>query len=593
MTESSDNIFKLFKQLWKHFSDQRKFQLSLLLFLMILTAFAEIFSLGAVIPFLAVLIDPASVFENPTMQPVLLLLNINSPDELLLPLTLAFAAAALIAGAMRLLQAWANVRVSFAVGSDLGISVYRRTLYQPYSVHVSRNSSSIINAVITKVLHVVANGLSAAITMITSVFILLSIMGTLLLINPVVAMSAFAGFGFTYAVIILITRKRLKDNGNLIAKESNLLVKSLQEGLGGIRDILLDGSQEVYSDIYGKTVIPLYRAQGSNRFIGQSPRFLIESIGMVLIATLAYFLVGQPGGISKAIPLLGALAFGAQRMLPILQQFYFSWSTIQGVIASMQDVLELLEQPMPEQQELTKDPLQFKKTIELRNLDFQYNPDAGRVIRDANLMIPKGSKVGFIGETGSGKSTMLDIIMALLQPTKGQLIVDGNVIDDQTGKAWQYNIAHVPQSIFLSDNSVEENIAFGVPTEKIDHERVKWAASHAQINRVIETLPNQYNTLVGENGVRLSGGQRQRIGIARALYKNTDVIIFDEATSALDNQTEADVMQAIEELHEQLTVLIIAHRLTTLKNCDMIVELDKGKIKRKGTFKEILGSISI
>lgn len=588
MSKSEDKILNLLKRLWEHFEARRKLHFAFLLVLMVFTAFAEVFSLSAVLPFLAVMTDPKSVFENTTIQPVLTLLNITTPEGLLLPMTMAFGCAAIIAGAMRLLQTWANVRVSFDTGADLGMSVYRRTLYQPYSVHVARNSSAIINAVISKVYNVVSNALSVT-TIITSGIILFSIMATLIVIEPLVALSAFGGFGLTYLVVIAITRKRLKDNGILIARQSDLVAKSLQEGLGGIRDVIIDGSQEVYCDVYGRALYPSYRAQGNNRFIGMSPRFGIEAIGMVMIATLAYFLVGEPGGVVKAIPVLGALAFGAQRMLPALQQLYAAWTTLQGNAASMKDVLELLEQPLPEENDAKRNSVQFRNTIELRKLHFQYTPDGSEVMRDINLLIPKGNKVGFIGETGSGKSTMLDIVMALLQPTSGNLLVDDTIIDKQTEKAWQCNIAHVPQSIFLSDSSIEENIALGVPTEKIDHQQVQWAASQAQIDEVIKKLPNRYKTLVGERGVRLSGGQRQRIGIARALYKKTDVIIFDEATSALDNQTEAAVMQAIDDLSEELTVLIIAHRLTTLSTCDMIVELENGHIKRTGTYEEIVG----
>jgi ATP-binding cassette, subfamily B, bacterial PglK len=588
MPKSEDNIIHLLMQLWHHFSRRRKVQFAVLLVLMAFTAFAEIFSLGSVLPFLAVLTNPGSLFEHPAMQPILTLLNITSPEGMLLPLTLVFGGAALTAGAMRLLQAWANMRVSFAAGADLSIAVYRRTLYQSYSVHASRNSSTIIAAVSSKTGVVISSGIIPVIAIVTSGVILLSIMSTLILINPVTALSAIAGFGLTYAVIIALTRKRLNDNGILISRKSSLGVKLIQEGLGGIRDVLIDGSQEVYCDVYGRTVSSLRRAQGNSGFIGQSPRFGIEAIGMILIAAFAYWLVGQPGGFAKAIPVLGTLAFGAQRMLPALQQLYSAWSSLQGNVASLNDVIELLQQPLPEQQNPEGNALPFRDAIELRNLHFRYNPDGPEVMRDINLAIPKGSKIGFIGATGCGKSTLLDIIMGLLQPTHGNIQVDGTTIDAQTRRAWLRNIAHVPQSIFLSDSSIEENIAFGVPFEMIDHERVKWAALQAQINGDVESWPKQYKTFVGERGVRLSGGQRQRIGVARALYKQANVIIFDEATSALDNQTEVAVMQAIEEMHEELTVLIIAHRLTTLRNCDMIVELDNGTIKATGTYEEII-----
>jgi len=274
----------------------------------------------------------------------------------------------------------------------------------------------------------------------------------------------------------------------------------------------------VYCDVYGRAVFPLRRAQGNNQFINQSPRFGIEAIGMILIASLAYWLVGQPGGFAKAVPILGTLAFGAQRMLPALQQVYGSWTSLLGNAASLKDVLELLEQPVPEYlSRAGAADMQFEKEISLRNLSFRYAPDAPEVLAGIDLLIPKGSRVGFIGSTGSGKSTLLDIVMGLLSPTSGTLQVDNAVLTPENQRAWQRHIAHVPQSIFLADSSIEENIAFGVPKEKIDHERVRLAAKQAQIAGVIESMPKQYKTFVGERGVRLSGGQRQRIGIARAL----------------------------------------------------------------------------
>jgi len=590
ISKSGDNLLSQIKQLWAHFSHRRKVQFAALLVLMGFNVFTEIFRLGAVLSFLAVMTDPESLFKNPVMQPVLTLFNITSPEGMLLPLTLTLGVAAVMAATMRLVQAWANMRVSFATGAELSISVYRRTLYQPYSVHVSRNSSTIINAVSSKTVNVISGTVIPAVNAVISTVILLSIMATLIIVDPVIAFSTFVGFGVIYAVVVALTRKRLINNGILIARESDQLVKSLQEGLGGIRDVLIDGSQELYSNIYSRSVFPLRRAQGNNSFIRQCPGFVIEAIGMVLVAGLAYWLVGQSGGLATALPVLGTIVIGLQRMLPILQQLYGAWSSVQGNAAQVKDVLKLLEQPLPEQQNLEGNALPFENAIELQNVNFSYDADGPDVMRDISLAIPKGSKVGFIGATGGGKSTMLDIVMGLLEPTGGKLRVDGIVIDAQTRRSWQRNIAHVPQSIFLSDSSIEENIAFGVPVEKIDHERVRQAARQAQIDGVIESWPKHYKTFVGERGARLSGGQRQRIGIARALYKNADVIIFDEATSALDNETEVAVMRAIEALHGEITVLIIAHRLTTLRGCDMIVELTDGAIKATGTYEEIIAT---
>jgi ATP-binding cassette subfamily B protein len=561
---------------------------------MVFASFAEILSIGAVLPFLGVLTAPARVFEHPAAQPLIRALALTEPEQLLLPLSIAFGLAALMAGATRLLLLWASTRLSFATGADLSISIYRRTLYQPYSVHIARNSSEVINGISGKANGVIYSIIVPILTLISASILLSAILIALLSVDPVIALTAFGGFGLLYAFIIRITRNRLLIDSQCIARESTHVIKSLQEGLGGIRDVLIDGSQATYCQIYRNADHPLRRAQGNNVFISQSPRYGMEALGMLLIAALAYALAQQSDGIAKAIPVLGALALGAQRLLPVLQQAYAAWSTIQGGQASLQDTLELLDQPLPYYADQPAvQPLPFQQQIRLNRLSFRYHSQVPWVLKDLDLVMAKGSRIGFIGATGSGKSTLLDIVMGLLDPTEGALEIDGQPITRGNHRAWQSHIAHVPQAIFLADSTIEENIAFGVPAGQIDHERVRQVARQAQIADIIATWPKQYQTFVGERGIRLSGGQRQRIGIARALYRKADVIIFDEATSALDNETEHAVMQAIEGLSEDLTVLIIAHRLTTLKNCTQIVELGGGGIKRSGTYQDIVNPSGI
>ncbi len=563
----------------------------LLLVLMVGASFAEILSIGAVLPFLAVLTAPERIFQLPAAQPFISAAGITNASQLLLPLTITFGVAALLSGAMRLLLLWASTRLSFATGADLSISIYRRTLYQPYAVHVARNSSEVINGISTKANGVIYSIIVPLLTLISSSIMLITILLGLLTVDPYIALAAFGGFGLIYAGIIKLTQNRQLLNSQCIARESTQLIKSLQEGLGGIRDVLIDGSQGAYCQIYRNADHPLRKAQANNTFIGASPRFGIEALGMMLIALLAYALAQQPDGIAKAIPVLGALALGAQRLLPVLQGAYSSWSSIQGGQVSLCDTLELLDQPLPDYvDQPPAKPLSFQQEIELKNLSFRYTGQTPLVLSNINLAIQKGSRIGFIGLTGSGKSTLLDIIMGLLQPTAGSIEIDARPLSGNN-RAWQAHIAHVPQAIFLADSTIEENIAFGIPKGKIDHNRVKQAARQAQIADIIESWPKKYQTYVGERGIRLSGGQRQRIGIARALYKQANVIIFDEATSALDNETEQAVMQAIESLGNELTVLIIAHRLTTLKNCTQIVELADRGIRRTGTYQEIISNV--
>ena len=581
-------ISSLLKRLWHHISPRRRGQFGLLLVLMLLTSFAEILSIGAVLPFLGALTSPERIFNLPALQFFIKLLSLTKASQLILPLTITFATAALIAGVMRLVLLWASLRLSYAAGADLSHSIYSRTLYQPYAIHCARNSSEVINGISSKTGNAI-NTIIGTLSLISSTIILVAILFALLALNPTVALLAFGGFALIYAFIISLTRSRLKKNSEIYAHESTQVIKSLNEGLGGIRDVLIDGSQAIYCQIYSNADIPLRRVQGDNMFISSSPRFAMEALGMTLISVLAYSLTQEPSGIGKALPILGTLALGAQRLLPVLQQIYFSWSGIRGGQVSLQDVLELLDQPLPSYvNEPLAQPLTFKKYIGFQNVSFRYDQQSPYVLSNITFSITKGGRVGFIGETGSGKSTLLDVLMGLLQPTDGVLEIDGEVITPANYRGWQAHIAHVPQVIFLADSTVEENIAFGMPKDQIDHKRVRLAAQQAQIADTIDGWPKQYQTFVGERGIRLSGGQRQRIGIARALYKQANVIIFDEATSALDNETEQAVMDAINGLSEDFTLLIIAHRLSTLKNCTQIVELGKNGIKRVGSYQDLV-----
>jgi ATP-binding cassette, subfamily B, bacterial PglK len=556
--------------------------------LILLTSISEVLSIGAVLPFLGVITAPERIFQMTAAQPLIQALKLTEPTQLLFPITVAFVVATLIAGAMRLLLLWGNARLSLATGMDLSISVYRLTLYQPYAVHCTRNSSEVINEISNKVESAIGT-IIYIINIVSSGVIMTFILIALLSVDPFTALVAIGGFGLLYALIIRLNSSRLLINSQIVARESTNVIKSLQEGLGGIRNLLIDGNQATYCQIFHNADLQLRRVQANNLFIISSPRYIMEGLGMILIAVLAYSLAHQSGGMTTAIPILGSLALGAQRLLPMMQQVYGSCSGILGGQASLQDVIELLDKPLPDYADQPDaQRLPFKNNIRLKQLGFSYNTKPPYVLKQLNLCIAKGARIGFIGVTGSGKSTLLDIIMSLLQPTDGMLEIDGQAITPNNQRAWQAHISHVPQSIFLADSSIEENIAFGVSKDKIDHERVRQAAQQAQIADTIESWTKQYETFVGERGIRLSGGQRQRIGIARALYKKADVIIFDEATSSLDNETEQAVMQAIKGLNKDLTLLIVAHNLTTLKNCTQIVELGDGVIKRVGSYKDIV-----
>jgi ATP-binding cassette subfamily B protein len=549
---------------------------------MVVSSIVEVISLSAVLPFLGILVTPEDVYQHQVMQPMIQMLDVKSPSHLILPITIVFIAVVILSGVVRLVLLYAITRFSYAVGADFSISIYRRTLYQDFATHISRNSSEVINGIIVKISLIIGGILNPVLTLISSILLSAGIMIILFIIDPIVAVIAFFGFGVLYFGIAVYTRPKLIKNSQLIAEKSTQMIQALQEGLKGIRDILIDGSQQFYCNLYRSADLDFRRASSSNAFISASPRYIVETVGIVLIVLTFYVLSQQKDNMITIVPVLGAFVLGAQRLLPMLQQIYGSYTSIKGAHASFDDTLNLLQQSVPNYISYSKEvPMRFEKEIVLSNISFHYTSESPLIFERVNLKLKKGACVGFIGETGSGKSTLVDIIMGLLAPTHGFISIDGIPITEKNHRSWQGNIAHVPQDIYLSDRTIEENIAFGVPKEKIDLTLVKHVAKQAKISELIDSWPKQYQTFVGENGVRLSGGQKQRIAIARALYKQVEVLIFDEATSALDETTERLVMESISELKSNLTILIITHRLSTLDKCDQIIEIDKSGILSK------------
>jgi len=573
---------------WKYLDKRHKRRSVLIFILMIIVSFSEVISIGAILPFLGVLTSPELVYQNAFMQPIIQTLELSSANQLVLPLTIGFIVATLIAGVMRITLLNAINHFERVVGTDLNIDVYRNTLYQSYSDHINRNSSYIVSLITKKTDVVIRGTFRAALTLVSSVLILIGIVSVLIMINVEVALGVLGGFGLIYWGITRYTRKRRAINSQLIANEHINMIKVLQEGMGGIRDVLINASQQFYCSLFRNSDVHLRRAIADNDFIAFSPRFAIEALGMTLVAILAYYMSQGANGAEDIVPTLGAMAMGAQRLLPALQAIYSSVSNIDGSRHSLQEVLDLLSQTLPIYAEQPPAvPMSFKKEIRLNNLSFRYGENTPMVLNRINLTLTKGKSIGFIGVTGSGKSTLLDIIMGLLSPTEGVLTVDGVVVTMNNIRNWQANIAHVSQEIHLSDSTIEENIAFGQHKNNIDFNLVKQSAKRACIAELIESWPEQYKTVIGERGVRLSGGQIQRIGIARALYRKANIFVFDEATSALDSKTEKLVMDSIKDLSRNVTVLIIAHRVTTLKDCDQVVELGDSKIIRIGSYNDL------
>jgi len=586
--KTSKALGSLIMRLWGHITPMRRKQIAWFTILLLFGTLAEIISLGMVVPFLAVITSPETIFTHPWSQPFIKMLELNSPEQLILPLCLMFAFTAILSGLTRLCLLWFQTRLGNSIGNDIGSSAYRRTLYQPYKVHMARNSSEIIAALMTKVNTTIYYIIIPLFMLISSIVVVLSVLIFLFIMDPFLTFITILSVGFMYLLVILLTKKRLASNSQLVTEKTNGVAKIVQEGLGGIRDVLIDGLQETYYKIHKRIDGQLRYALSNITIMGGAPRPVIEAFSMVLICLLAYSSTSSGNDTSLLLPILGVIAMAAQRLLPLVQQGYSSWTSILGGRESLLDILELLDQPLPDY-DLSKtiSNLPFESHLSLKDLNFRYSPKEALVLKKINLKIARGSKVGFIGTTGSGKSTLLDIIMGFLAPTSGQICVDDVLLDERNQREWQSRIAHVPQTIFLTDATIAENIALGVKKKDIDWIKLKEVAEIAQISDFINKIPKGYETLIGEQGVRLSGGQRQRIGIARALYKNSDVLVFDEATSALDNDTEKSVMSAINNLDEDLTVFMVAHRLSSLENCDQIIELNEGLIERITSYDNI------
>jgi ATP-binding cassette subfamily B protein len=571
-------------ELWSYLSLRRKRQFFGIFILMILGSFAEFISIGLVMPFLGAITNPEIIFNNHYVQPFLQYFNIASEDEMLLPFVVLFSVFSIFSGMLRVFILWSISRLSYATGADLNIDIYQKALGQDYETHVSSSSSKLINVIITKTRLVVTGVIYPLLTVATSIFIASFILLLLLLVDPVVSLTSALVFGITYVLIVKLTRKNLLNNSEKIAQNSTKLINYVQESLGGIRDIIIDSSHTTVHKKFKETDSDLQRAEGNNLFIGQSPKYLMESIGLALIAFIAYFLSQSNGGMDKFIPVLGVMALSAQRLLPLLQQVYFGISSIRGVKSSLNDVLELLRMPSKDYTNVSQvKPLKFNHYIKLKDAGFGYKGSEVGVFSGINLTIEKGDCIGLIGDSGCGKSTVLDILMGLLLPTQGELIIDGKTINNNNIAQWRSNISHVPQSVFMIDDSIENNITF-FNQKPIDSSLILKVVESSQLDYFIDKLPNGLKTTVGEMGDKISGGQKQRIGLARAMYKNSEIYILDEATSALDEKTEEKIIQSINSIRGEKTIIMVAHRTSTLKNCNKIYKLKNSQIISLGSY---------
>jgi ATP-binding cassette subfamily B protein len=549
----------------------RRWQLAAVLFVTLMGVLAELMTIGASLGFLTLIAAPQRIDASRGVM------GWFGGDPVVVA-SMLLVAAAIAAALIRLVLLWLTHRFVMAVGHDMAARIFGRMLRQPYADYVRRSSSEVLSG-IEKVQSVISDILQPAMQGLTAGLIAFLIVVLLFTIDAFAASMATVTVILVYGAMSFVTGRRLRSNSRTLADMGTARIKTVQEGLGGIRDIILDHSQPLFEEKFRRIDARYRRARATTEFITSAPRFVVEAAGIVAIALTALAMSLQPRGIVAAIPILGTLALGMQRLLPLLQHAYAGWTRSTGTLQLLSDVVALMNAPVVLDLPVlpgAAEPL-LQREIRLEGVSYRH-ADGSFSIRDVNLAIRRGSRVGISGPTGAGKSTLLDLLMGLLEPDSGTIGIDGRPLDKASRGQWMAQIAHVPQSIYLADDSIAANIAFGKAAEEIDHGRLDAVIAAAQLVSFIGELPDGHATRVGERGIRLSGGQRQRIGIARALYKQTPILILDEATSALDDATQAQVMTALMAMGENMTIIIVAHRRSTLEGCDQIVHIEAGRL---------------
>jgi len=593
--QANPSLLKVVRRLWGHLTPRRRFQLFSLVVLMIISGLSELLTMGALVPFLMVLSDPQKLQGQLGAKIIIAVFHpVGRGDELVI-FGMALSLAVIASSCLRSLTLYVNGRIAGAIGHDLSVEAFSIVLRESYEVHANRNSSETISK-LNSVEVLIAGVLQPLLLAITSSFLALTVSIALLVVQPGLALGIGFASAAIYGLVYRVSESHLREMNASQSRHMEKLLRVQQEGLGAIRDVIMGGHHDHLISIYRSSDKPLRTIAGDRGFLVGSPRYVIEAASITLLTGSAVIL-SRLGGIATALPAIGFLVLALQRLLPAIQETYSSLTYARSNRYAIDAVLSLSHETALSSSkasvEASSSPsiqlvevLPFSKEIRFENVCYAYSEARG-VINDMSFVIEKGSRVGIVGSSGSGKSTIADLLMGLLTPRSGQILIDGvplfaGAIDRR--ESWRQQIAHVPQMIFLLDASIQENIAFGVPGDVLDFERVKEAASLAMIHEFISSLPQGYSTKVGERGMQLSGGQRQRLGIARAIYHSAPVLILDEATSALDTSTESGVMQSLEGLSVDLTIVIIAHRISAIQGCSQIIEINEGRLVTSGSF---------
>jgi len=562
-----------------------------------MSGFVEVVGIASVMPFIAIASNPEAIQENEQLLTFYNLIGPSSVENFILILGLASLAAITLSNALRATTEYAQARFAAIRANTISSRLLEDCLHRPYVWFLNRHSADIGQSILSEVQQVVSGVMVPGLQLLAKSVTASAIVVLLVVVEPVITLVAASGIGGSYAILYATCRKYLSRIGADRVAANRERYRIAQEATGGIKEIKVAGLERAYITRFRESSSRFARRQASAVVFSTLPRYAMETIvfgGMILLSI--FFIISRGGQLAEVLPVLGLFAFAGYRLLPALNQIFQAFTKLRFNEPALDHICRDIcsqnkESEMRASSTARTQKLGLNNRIELTKVYFTY-PEARRpALRDLTLAIAARTTVGLIGASGAGKTTTADLILGLLRPQCGELCVDGVPITETNLTNWQRSIGYVPQHIFLADDTVARNIAFGVPEERIDQAAVERAARMAQLHHfTVQELPKGYQTMVGERGVRLSGGQRQRIGIARALYSDPDVLIFDEATSALDNLTEQVVMDAIHKLTHRKTIIIVAHRLTTVRQCDQIFMLDGGRLSASGTYDQLLRS---
>ena len=573
-------------------SSSEKKNAGLLLLMILIMAILDTIGVASILPFMAVLTNPSLIETNTILNSMFQIskkFGVENIQHFLFSLGIIVFFVLVASLIFKAITTYAQIKYSQMREFSIGKRLVEGYLHQPYSWFLNQHSTELGKTILSEVAQVVNTGIRPLIELIAKGIVAIALVSLLLIADPILAITICFSLGGIYLIIFYFIKSFTNRLGKDRLKNNQLRFKILSEAFGASKEVKVSGLEDVYIKGFSKSAQVFAQTQASAVAVAQLPRFILEAIAFGGILLIIIYIMSQTGSFNNSIPIISLYVFAGYRLIPSLQQIYASFTSLTYAGPAIDKLTNEIKNLKHTNIKYRQKVLPLSKSIQLKNICYNYPASSRTVLKDINLCIPAKSTVGVVGITGSGKTTLIDIILGLLEAQKGTIEVDGQIITKHNVRSWQDSIGYVPQHIYLSDNTIAENIAFGVELKNIDYESVKKAAEIANLNRFVsEELPEKYQTIIGERGIRLSGGQRQRIGIARAMYHNPQLLIFDEATSSLDNLTEQIVMDAINNLGQHRTIIIIAHRLNTLKNCDIVFKIENGKIIEQEKFSKIL-----